>query len=429
MGILRARGLRVPFAARIVAAMLLGVAAGELLGRRAEPLGQLGAVVIDLIKALAGPLLLLAVLDAFLRTEVRARTAGWMVGISLCNATLALAIGLTLSNVLRPGRLVPLPAAGGGTAAKAGAGRPIDFVEGLLGAVPRNVVQPFLENSILSIVLLAVLLGAALRRIKDVQEARGEDDYRVVESLVLTGFRAVEQMLAWVVALVPVAVFGVVARTIGREGFAQFRLLLAYVGVAVLGLGLQVLVVYQAWLVLVARMPLRRFWAGARDPLAFVVGASSSLATMPVTLKALDRMGVSPPAARMAACVGTNLNNDGIVLYEAMAVLFVAQVHGIALTLPQQVLAAATCLLASVGIAGIPDAGLISLALVLNTVGLPVEVLPLLLTVDWLLSRCRAATNVVSDLLVAVLLDRLGGGSARPSAAAGEPIAVAASDV
>src|SRR4051794_4173423 len=119
-------------------------------------------------------------------------------------------------------------------------------------------------------------------------------------------------------------------------------------------------------------------------------------------------MGVTPRSARLAACVGTNLNNDGILLYEAMAVLFVAQVYGIQLSVGQQLLAACSCAVAGIGIAAVPDAGLISLALVLATVGLPVEILPLLLTVDWLLSRCRAVTNVTSDFLVAVLLDRLG---------------------
>src|SRR3954453_6190324 len=95
-----------------------------------------------------------------------------------------------------------------------------------------------------------------------------------------------------------------------------------------------------------------------------------------------------------------------------MAVLFVAQVYGIELTLGQQLLTAASCVIAGIGIAAIPDAGLISLALVLATVGLPAEILPLLLTVDWLLSRCRAMTNVTSDILVAVLLDRFERGSA-----------------
>ncbi|MGE3820501.1 MAG: dicarboxylate/amino acid:cation symporter, partial [Isosphaeraceae bacterium] len=155
---------------------------------------------------------------------------------------------------------------------------------------------------------------------------------------------------------------------------------------------------------------LRKFWAGARDAVVYAMGASSSLATLPVTLRCLDRMGVSPQSARLAACVGTNLNNDGILLYEAMAVLFVAQTYGIDLTLGQQFVAAAACVIAGIGISGVPDAGLISLALVLGTVGLPLEIVPLLLTVDWFLSRCRAMTNVTSDLLVAVLLDRFGVG-------------------
>ena len=179
-----------------------------------------------------------------------------------------------------------------------------------------------------------------------------------------------------------------------------------YLGVALLGLALQVLVVYQAWIVFVARDSLTRFWRGARDAVVYAIGASSSLATLPVTLNCINRLGISPASGRLAACVGTNFNNDGILLYEAMAVLFVAQVHGIDMSLQSQISAALACVVAGVGIAGIPDAGLISLALVLATVGLPVEILPLLLTVDWILSRARAATNVISDILVALLLDK-----------------------
>src|SRR6185312_888832 len=140
-------------------------------------------------------------------------------------------------------------------------------------------------------------------------------------------FRTLEVMLGSVIALVPLAVFGVVASTIGQEGLAPFRGLAAYVGVAVLGLAIQVFVVYQAWIIVAARMPLRRFWGGAKEAVVYALGASSSLATLPVTLRCLDRMKVSPQSARMAACVGTNLNNDGILLYEAVAVLYVAQVY------------------------------------------------------------------------------------------------------
>ena len=398
---------RFPFYARILSAMALGALLGLAAGPRVAPLGELGRVVITLIKALAAPLLFFAILDAFLRTEIHGRSAARMVVVSLTNASIALAIGLTLSNLLRPGEAsAALRRAAGVSAAPAAAPAGLDFGKVVSGLVPTSVAGPFVENAILGIVVLGVLLGAALRRVKNEQASRGDFTLRPLEDAIAGLFRAFEVVLSWIVAIVPLAVFGVVAQTVGEHGFAPFAGLGPYVGVALLGLGLQVFFVYQAWLLFSARVRLRWFWSGARDAVAYAAGASSSLATLPVTLRCLDRMGVSPAAARLAACVGTNLNNDGILLYEAMAVLFVAQAHGVALSLPQQTAAAAVCLVAGVGIAGVPEAGLISLSLVLTTVGLPLTLLPLLLTVDWLLSRARAMTNVTSDMLVAVVLDR-----------------------
>ncbi|SIO64876.1 dicarboxylate/amino acid:cation (Na+ or H+) symporter, DAACS family [Singulisphaera sp. GP187] len=400
---------RIPFFARILAAMMLGVVVGLMFGPRAEPLGQLGNVIIGLIKTLAAPLLFFAVVDAFLRTQIRLRSGLIMLAITATNAALAVIIGLTLSNTLRPGDHLTVSSALSAQAKAESAvpeAKKIDFLRELTNYIPSSVVRPFLDNSIISIIFLALLSGIALRHVKNEQVAEGDHAYRVVEQLVATLYRAIEFMLGGVIAFVPLAVFGVVAKMIGQEGFAPLVGLAAYVGVAVLGLAIQVLVVYQAWIYFVSRRTLREFWVGARDAVVYALGASSSLASLPVTLRCLDRMKVSPQSARLAACVGTNLNNDGILLYEAMAVLFVAQVYGIELTLGQQLLTAASCVIAGVGIAAVPDAGLISLALVLATVGLPLELLPLLLTVDWLLSRCRAMTNVTSDILVAVLLDR-----------------------
>jgi Na+/H+-dicarboxylate symporter len=407
--------------------MAAGAVVGLVFGPRVARFGELGTVIIDLIKGLAGPLLFFAVVDAFFRTHVRMRSAALMVAISLTNAALAVAIGLTLSNTLRPGahRSVPPPS----VIVKPTAAKPlvnattdevrtIDFLRELEGYLPRNVVRPFLDNSVITIVVLAVLAGASLRHVKNEQTRAGEHGYESVEAFVATAFRTTEVMLGAVITLVPLAVFGVVAQTASRvtepEGLARLKALGWYLSVALLGLAIQVLVVYQAWVVLVARASLRWFWTGARDAVIYALGASSSLATLPVTLRCLDRMGVTPQSARLAACVGTNLNNDGILLYEAMAVLFVAQFYGIELSFGRQLLAAASCVIAGIGIAAVPDAGLISLSLVLATVGLPVEILPLLLTVDWLLSRCRAVTNVTSDILVAVLLDRFGVGRGEP---------------
>ncbi|HEX6765696.1 MAG TPA: cation:dicarboxylase symporter family transporter, partial [Polyangiaceae bacterium] len=149
-----------------------------------------------------------------------------------------------------------------------------------------------------------------------------------------------------------------------------------------------------------------KFWREAREPVTYAAGANSSLATLPVTLRALDRLGVPRSASALGAMVGTNFNNDGIILYEGMAVLFVAQASGIELSVGAQLLAAVTCLIAAMGVAGIPEAGFISLALVLNTVHLPLEILPLLLTVDWIIARGRSVTNVLSDMLLSILIAR-----------------------
>jgi Na+/H+-dicarboxylate symporter len=165
---------------------------------------------------------------------------------------------------------------------------------------------------------------------------------------------------------------------------------------------------YQAWILLYCRMSLGVFWREAKEPVVYAMGANSSLATLPVTLAALRRLKVSESSSALGACVGTNLNNDGIILYEAMALLFVAQASGIHLDLSQQVVAAIACLVAAMGVAGVPEAGFVSLALVLNTVGLPIELLPLLLTVDWVIARARSMVNVLSDMLLSLLVETAG---------------------
>jgi DAACS family dicarboxylate/amino acid:cation (Na+ or H+) symporter len=217
--------------------------------------------------------------------------------------------------------------------------------------------------------------------------------------------RVVEVVLTWVIALIPFAVFGVVARAVGEHGFAPLKGLGVYVGVGLLGLALHILLTYQAWLVIFAKRSLVSFWREAKEPAIYAMGANSSLATLPVTLRALDRLGVSKQSSTLGAVVGTNFNNDGIILYEGMAVLFVAQASGIDLSVGQQIVAAASCMVAAMGVAGVPEAGFISLALVLNTVGLPIEILPLLLTVDWIIARARSVTNVLSDMMLSILVD------------------------
>lgn len=397
-------GISVPLYVQIVAAMGAGLVLGPLLGSTAAPLGELGRLVVQLIKGVATPLLFFAIVSAILHAEIEAKGAVRMLVAASFNAVCALCIGLFISNWLRPGR--HLEALAGAPRDKLGsfADKKVDLVETIAGYVPSNVVTPFSENLILSVILLAILLGFGLRKVKKEQLALGQAGYPGVEAAIDVVLRAFEVVLGYIVKLIPLAVFGVVCKATGAHGYAPFYGLGVYVAVGVGGLLLHVIVVYHTWL-LVLGQSLVTFWRAAREPVFYAMGANSSLATLPITLKALDRLGVSRGASALGACVGTNLNNDGIILYEGMALLFVAQASGIELSLTQQVVAAAVCLVASMGVAGVPEAGFISLAVVLNTVGLPIEILPLLLTVDWVIARARSVTNVLSDMLLSVIVD------------------------
>ncbi len=390
---------RFNLSAAIVVGLVLGLVVGPLLGSNAAPLGELGKLVIQAIKAVATPLIFFAIVQAILMNDIGGRGAGRLLGFSLVNAVLALGLGLLLSNVLRPGDQMRGITPAGDPAAYVG--KKVELIKTLSSYIPSNWVSPFIDNAVISIVAMALLSGFALRRVR----VEREGGIPAVEELVGSGLRALEVVLGWVILAVPLAVFGVVAKTVGEYGFAPLRGLAAYVGVGVLGLALHALVTYQAWLLLWVRIPLRTFWAAAQEPVIYAAGANSSLATLPVTLRALDRLGISKPSSTLGACVGTNLNNDGILLYEGMAVLFVAQASGIELSLAQQVTAGLTCMVAAAGVAGVPEAGFISLALVLNTVGLPIEILPLLLTVDWVIARGRSVVNVLSDMMLSILIE------------------------
>jgi DAACS family dicarboxylate/amino acid:cation (Na+ or H+) symporter len=412
-----------PLYLRILVGVALGAGLGVafddgpiLLGLRNRHLGELGMLVIRLLKALAVPLIFFAILDAFARTEFRARRGGKMVLICLLNVSVAFAIGLTLMNTWRPGeawrgRFSDLLGGAGGEGAPAAPGATLDPLKNVDGYVPVSLLDPFSKNSVISVVLLSLFAGAALRRVRRRQQAEGETTVVVVERFVAAAYEVLVLMLYWVVQAIPFAVFGVVAQVVGRAGLQAFSALGVFLAVILLGLGLHALVYYPLMAWLVGGRPPQVYLGKGADAILMGLSTNSSLATVPVTLRCLtEKMGVSQESARLSACVGTNLNNDGITLYDAMAALFIAQACGFELTLGQQGVVVMASLMAGVGIAGIPEAGLIVLPLVLGSVGLPEAVvaaaIPLVLPVDWIIGRARSVVNVMSDMLVAIVLDR-----------------------
>jgi len=416
-----ARSRHIPLFARVLIGVVLGVLVGIafgkgeiVLGVTAADLGTLGLLVIRVLRLLAVPLVLFAVLDAIVRTEVSARMGGRLIVICIVNVSVAFAIGLSLMNALEPGHtwrghLDELTASLQLDAPKhAPPGVSLSPLENIQRWVPEALAQPFAENNVIAVVLLALLAGAAIRRIR--REPEAAEPMAALERIIDGAVRVLARMLAWVIEAVPFAVFGVVAQVVGRAGLDIFASLWVFLAVILLGMAIHALVYYPAMAWVGGGKPPRVYLGRGADAILTGLSTNSSLATVPVTLRCLDKMEVAPESARLAACIGTNLNNDGITLYEAMAALFLAQALGYDLSLGAQVTIVLASLMAGIGVAGVPEAGLIVLPLVLATAGLPepvvTAVLPLVFAVDWILARCRSGVNVMADMLVAILIDR-----------------------
>lgn len=385
----------IPLYLRIVIAMAAGIVAGLVLGEQARVMEIPSTIVLQLLGALAPPLILVAVTHVLMTTEIRGKVGGRLCGLLLINTTVAIVIGLAVANIMKPGRWseLELPQV---EETETGRKSPVDL---LVANVPHSILGPLGDKqNIIGVILIAVAFGMALRGIK-------EKRLDTVENMVEVAYQVLLTVLHWIIHLVPIGVFAIVARMVGVQGFSPFAAMGAFVLAVLLALLLQT-----AWYMVRIRM---FSWVrpmdvlrGMRDALFMAFSTDSSTATMPVTYACLkENVGIREESASMGSLVGANFNNDGTALYEAMAALFVAQVMGQDLTLSQQLIVVFTSIIASVGAAGIPEAGLVTMTLVFTAVGLPIEYIALLLTVDWFLDRCRTTINVLGDVNVSCLLD------------------------
>jgi DAACS family dicarboxylate/amino acid:cation (Na+ or H+) symporter len=373
----------------------------------ASQLEILPKLIIRALTALATPLVFLAILHAIVTNDIRGRQGGLMMVYYLINTIVAITIGLLLSNLIHPGQGANLAAVSQSIAGEKKALPPPKTVTDLIfELVPTSIADSFARNHLTQLVLVALALGIGLAKIRDSQRARGETSSQVLIDLITVSFELLMKVLLWVVALVPLAVFGVVAAEIAKNGLTIFQSLGWFILVVLAGLACQI-TWYLIQLLLFARMSPLTFLRGASSVMVTSFSTASTAATIPVTLKALmGPLRVSRPSSQLAACVGTNFNNDGTALYQAAVVLFIAQALGRGMTMTDQLVIVLTTVVASIGAGGIPSGSFITLPLIFAAVALPPEQIPILLTVDWFLDRCRTCSNVLGDMTVAVLLDQ-----------------------
>ncbi|QDU30557.1 C4-dicarboxylate transport protein [Anatilimnocola aggregata] len=399
-------------------------------------LGSIASMYIDLLTALATPLIFFAVAEAFIRTVITARQGVKMFTICLVNIAVAFVIGLVILNTWQPGKawsgaFAEYQQNAASSAEETADQKKLKLVteqaskkslsplELVRSYIPKSFLQPFTDNMVLTVAVLAILVGAALRSLKAAADPELQAAVLTFDHLIIACYQIILKMLFWLIELAPYAICLAVIGVVGTSGLETFKLVGVFFLTTVTALSIHSLIYYplSAWLI-GGKSPAIYFREGAS---AILTGFSinSSLATAPLTLQALERMGVSDSSARLSACVGTNFNNDGITLYEAMTALFIAQVAGMDLSLGAQISILLAALAGSMGIAGIPNSGLIILTLVLRAANLSDETVkfafPIVLSIDFIIARLRSAVNVMGDLQVAILLDA-GGAAPEPAA-------------
>jgi len=391
---------RTPLYLRILIGLAIGILVGWALGPSAANLKPISTITLQFLRLLATPLIFFALIRSLAKANVGGKTAARLLWLLMSNTVVAIIIGLAVANALRPGLHVVLP-----TNETPPNTKPFDFGKDLLDKLPADWFSPFVKNDLISIIILAVALGLAHRVVKRRQLEDQRQGYLRVEELFDTGFEIVMVMIHWVFHLVPFAVLAVAASTVGTVGITPLVQMSWFVLAVVVALLLQS-IFYLGRLKLGSWVSPRSFLRNGFDAFAMAFSTASSAATLPVTYAcAKEKIGVKEESAGLGVMVGGTFNHDGTALYEAMAALFIAQAIGLQLDLAQQLVVVLMAIVASVGAAGIPEAGLVTMVAVFNAVHLPIEYIPLLLPLDWLLDRCRTMINVMGDLSVTCLLE------------------------
>jgi proton glutamate symport protein len=419
--------------------ILIGLIAGGVLGGVANwlqiapmislfsALEPLGTAFINLITMIVIPLVVASLLvgtASLGNLRKLGRIGGKTVAYYMLTTAVAVTIGLGLANVIKPGGGVSettrdeLAARYGGAALERMdlADQAPGWVETLMSIIPRNPVQAAANMDLLSLIFFTICFGAALTVIQaDRRDA------------VLNFFHGINEasmvLINWIMELAPYAVFVLIAAVVSNFGLDLLQSLLIYTGVVVLGLLMHAFGTYALVLRFLGRVnPLRFYKRIAAVPL-LAFSTSSSNATLPLTIEtAKDELGVSDEVASFVLPLGATINMDGTALYQAVAVMFIAQIYGIDLSLADQLIVVLTATLASVGAAGVPSAGIITLIIVLNSVGMGQHVqagIALILGVDRILDMLRTSVNVTGDLSCSAFIARTEGETLRPELATG----------
>ena len=389
---------KTPLWLRVMGALVLGIGAGLYWGKDAsiyfKPLGD---AYVNAIKMLVLPLVFFTIASSLPKLGQTGRAVGLGIRtfvLFIVTSLLAVGVGLSVGLWLDPGAgLTALPIS------KEEVRQIPTLTEVLVGLIPANIFKAFAEGKVLSVLVVALLTGAALLSLGE-----KADKLKVV---IEQGSTLMFKITSWVIQTTPFGVFGLIASVVGDYGLETLSPLLTFIGAIYLACLIQLFVVYPLLLKLHG-LKVLPFWAGVFGAQQTAFAICSSLGSLPVSLTtAVDTFKVPAGYAGFALPLGANMKMDACgAIYPAIASIFIAHYFGITLTPMHYVLITLTAVLGSLATAGVPGTATVMLTLTLSTAGLPLEGLGLLVAIDRIIDMIRTATNVTGQILVPVLVAR-----------------------
>ena len=412
-----------PIIIAMIAGAFVGWAIGEFWGGADAAIGTfkivpfldlVGSMFINLLKMIIVPLILASVITGVASLGSGpdlGRLGGKTLAFYVVTTLIAVLIALTIVNIVEPGvqdgepvhKLLALSADSAEVTEGVKHRAETSVLDTVKGIIPANIVEAAANTKLLSIVFFAVLFGFFLTRIEQPFQGQMLGFWQGV-------FQVMMRMTGWVMTLAPIGVFALIAKVVASTGFDGARPLAIFALCVLAGLLLYGFVAIPILLALVARVNPWKLYPAMAPALLTAFSTASSSATLPLSLQCLEkRANVSERIAGFVMPLGASVNHAGSGLYECAAAMFIAQAYGLHLTFSTQFTVVLLALITSMGVAGIPAASLVGIAIILAAVGLPAEAIGVLLVFDRILDMCRTSINVLADAACAVIVARLEG--------------------
>ena len=398
---------------QIFIAAVLGVVFGFLLNQFPQTqffdgsiygLSIASSIFIGLLKMLLVPLIFSSILVGVSNLEAGHQLSRvWKITLACCvtTTTLALILGLASTHIFHVGQGVDI-AMFQDAMNQHKSPESLTASSFLTNFIQNTLINPFKafsEGNVLAVVLFALLLGLAL--------VKGGERFNAIKQLARQFFDIMMMLVGWVMKVAPLGIFALMAKLIATEDLSILSRLAEFAAVVTGTTIFHGVVVLPLLLWVFGKMDPITFFKGTRTALITAFATSSSSATMPLSLKVTqENLGVRPQIAGFVIPFGSQLNMDGTALYEAAAALFIANLMGLELSITQQIIVCLTAMIASLGAPGIPSAGMVTMIMVLQSVGLPAEAIAILLPIDRILDTVRTVVNVQGDMMISVVVDR-----------------------